>query len=279
MLISLSDTPLARKMRMRKIALISLIPLSTVSQANAATLPCPPMPAAVTESSRDVKADVNLSIGSLGKLKAGQVGVKAESLATNLLSKHPNFDKSLALQMMASTYCGMLNSMSMSDEEKLNRWETFQDKVLQLAERPAVRRQGAETAARAELNKPESNTPSQRPRVELLSVNCRKMSPSSSGPRTTYTFSGRATSVPVDSDVFAAPVLYSDAKVAMTCPGWTKTSFGNCTRRKNQSPDVEFSGTVTATNAFVDEKSGKIKFIAGVQAGYSNVETRMLSCE
>lgn len=267
---------------MRSGVLFGSLTIVTASLANAASLPCPPMPAAVTDASRDLKADVSVSVGSLGRFGAGQVGVKAESLATNLLSKHPGFDRTLALQMMASTYCGMLNSMSMSDGDKLSRWETFQDKVLQLAERPVATQRSAESTmsdGKTSYPKIPSTSSPQRPHMELHSVSCRAISPSSSGPRTLYTFSGRATSVPVNSNIFAAPALYTDAEVSMTCPGWTKNTFGACARKGGQPPDVEFSGTATITNAFVDRKSGKVKFHAGIQAAYSNVETRMLSCE
>lgn len=100
-----------------------------------AAITCPPMPVAVTTISKDVKSDINLTVGGLGKLKAGDLGVKTEVASKNLFDKYPNVDRLLALQMMAATYCQMLNSSSVPDADRLDRWEKFQDKVLELQTR------------------------------------------------------------------------------------------------------------------------------------------------
>ena len=97
-----------------------------------AAVPCPPMPDAITTINRDVKSDINASVGSLGKLKAGEVAAKTEVVSKFLLDKYPNLDKILALQTMSATYCAMLNQSSLSDIDKLERWEKFQDKALSL---------------------------------------------------------------------------------------------------------------------------------------------------
>lgn len=96
---------------------------------------CPPMPAAVTTISKDVKSDIGLTVGGLGKLKAGDLGVKTEVASKNLFDKYPDVDRLLALQTMSATYCQMLNSSSIPDADRLNRWERFQDKVLELQTR------------------------------------------------------------------------------------------------------------------------------------------------
>lgn len=97
-----------------------------------AAVVCPPMPAAVTTVSKDIKSDINATVGSLGKLKAGDLAIKTEAFSKNLFDKYPNLDRLIALQMMSATYCAMLNQSAISDTEKLNRWEKFQEKVLGL---------------------------------------------------------------------------------------------------------------------------------------------------
>jgi hypothetical protein len=46
-----------------------------------AQIPCPGMPDKITQINRDVRSDVELGIGSLGKLKAGQLGVQTDVVA------------------------------------------------------------------------------------------------------------------------------------------------------------------------------------------------------
>jgi hypothetical protein len=96
------------------------------------TFSCGEMPAAVTGINRDVKSDISASIGSIGKVGTVSVGAKTEVEALNLFSKYPNVDRLVTLQMMSSTYCTMLRSSKISDSEKLDRWERFQDKILAL---------------------------------------------------------------------------------------------------------------------------------------------------
>jgi uncharacterized protein len=104
-----------------------------------AVFTCPPMPAAVTTVSTDIKSDISASIGTLGKVKAGEVAIKTETEAKNLFAKYPNVDKLLALQTMSATYCDMLKSTTaLRETEKIDRWERFQDKVLDLRARPAL---------------------------------------------------------------------------------------------------------------------------------------------
>jgi len=104
-----------------------------------AVFTCPPMPAAVTTVSTDIKSDISASIGTLGKAKAGEIAIKTETEAKNLFAKYPNVDKLLALQTMSATYCDMLKSTTALREiEKIDRWEKFQDKVLDLRARPAL---------------------------------------------------------------------------------------------------------------------------------------------
>ena len=97
-----------------------------------AAVVCPPMPAAVTTISKDVRSDINATVGSLGKLKAGDLAIKTDVVSKNLFDKYPNLDRLLALQTMSATYCAMLNQSALSDIDKLDRWEKFQERVLDL---------------------------------------------------------------------------------------------------------------------------------------------------
>jgi len=54
-----------------------------------AAISCPEMPRAVTETGRDVKSDISASIGSLGKIKAGEVGVRTEVAVKAIFEKFP----------------------------------------------------------------------------------------------------------------------------------------------------------------------------------------------
>ena len=100
------------------------------------TFSCGNMPAVVTDINRNVKSDISASIGSIGKVSAVSIGAKTEVEAQNLFSRYPNVDRLLTLQMMSSTYCTMLRSSKISDSEKLDRWEKFQDKILTLKAAP-----------------------------------------------------------------------------------------------------------------------------------------------
>jgi hypothetical protein len=93
-------------------------------------LPCPPMPDKITQVNRDVRSDVSAGVGSLGKLKAGEVGVKTDVVAKNLFEKYPNTDRIIVVQMMAATYCSLLrDSKAVKDSEKLRLWGEFSDRV------------------------------------------------------------------------------------------------------------------------------------------------------
>ena len=112
--------------------LISTIAFLLMHSNAYANISCPPMPDAVTSVNKDFKSEISASVGSLGKIKAGDISVKTEIQANNLFAKYPNVDKLLALQTMSATYCEMLSRSSIPEAEKLNRWEKFQDKVLDL---------------------------------------------------------------------------------------------------------------------------------------------------
>jgi len=133
-------------MRLVRSSLVSL-PMWVVSLATSAQITCPPMPAAVTSADRDVKLSINAAAGALAKVKAIDIGMTTEVSANSLFDKHPNADKLLVMQMLASTYCSMLTkSPELSSAEKLENWSKFQDRMLNYAV-PTV----ASSSATAEL--------------------------------------------------------------------------------------------------------------------------------
>ena len=91
---------------------------------------CPPMPDKITQDNHDVLVDVNANVGSLGKVKAGQIGIKTEVVARNLFDKYPNVDRLVIAQMMAATYCPMIrDDKALKDADKRHLWNEFQDRV------------------------------------------------------------------------------------------------------------------------------------------------------
>jgi hypothetical protein len=98
-----------------------------------AEIPCPPMPGVSTTVTKDVKGDIDVQVGRLGPVKAGEIGIKADVAAKAVFEKFPNIDRLVVLQTMTATYCVMLREDdALTATEKLKRWETFQLKVLNL---------------------------------------------------------------------------------------------------------------------------------------------------
>ncbi|WON75238.1 hypothetical protein [Nitrosospira sp. Is2] len=101
--------------------------MTTFPSVGIGAIVCPPMPDAITKVNKDVASDVKASVGTLGRLKAGEVTSKTEVVAKNLFERYPNADRLLVLQMMGSTYCSMLKDntyISENDRQKL--WAEFQ---------------------------------------------------------------------------------------------------------------------------------------------------------
>ena len=57
------------------------VPILTVGGPGAQQLACPPLPDNIMQVNRDVRSEVQVGIGSLGKLKAGEIGVKTDVVA------------------------------------------------------------------------------------------------------------------------------------------------------------------------------------------------------
>jgi hypothetical protein len=102
---------------------------SLICEVTQAAIVCPSMPD-VSQINRDVRSDIQGSVGSLGKLRAGDVGVKTEVVAKNLFEKYPNIDRLVTVQMMSATYCSILrDSTGLSETDRQERWEKFQERV------------------------------------------------------------------------------------------------------------------------------------------------------
>jgi hypothetical protein len=106
--------------------------LATVlySHCTLAEIPCPPMPGATTDVSHDVKSHVNAAVGSLGRIKAGELSVQTEVVARNLVKDFPNADRLMIAQMMAATYCAIIrDNTAIAEKDKPALWEKFQSKT------------------------------------------------------------------------------------------------------------------------------------------------------
>jgi hypothetical protein len=92
-----------------------------------ADISCPTMPAATTDVNHDVKSHVDAAVGTLGKLKGGELSVQTEVEARNLMKDLPNGDRVLIAEMMAATYCGMLrDNKAVAEKDKPGMWARFQ---------------------------------------------------------------------------------------------------------------------------------------------------------
>lgn len=110
-----------------KFVQLLVIAVTLVTPALGSALTCSPMPAEITKIKSDVKVEVEASVGTLGKLKAGEIGSKVEVTSKALFDKFPNTDKLYVIQAMAATYCSMIRDASeISEKEKINLWKDFQ---------------------------------------------------------------------------------------------------------------------------------------------------------
>lgn len=138
---------------LRSIVLVALFTFSLPALARDSIL-CPDMPAPMTDINRNLKSEITAKIGTLGRVSAGELGIKTEIEAQNLLSKYPNVDRILTLQTMAATYCTMLRYSSLPEIDRLDRWERFQDRILGLqAAQPAAAPSSAPSNVREEQPK------------------------------------------------------------------------------------------------------------------------------
>jgi hypothetical protein len=137
----------------------------------AAEMRCPPMPSEITTVTREVKVDIQANAGRLGKVSAAEVALKTDIAAKAMFDKYPNLDKLLILQTLTSTYCSALNSSGLSGTERVERWEKFMERYLELKQTAPVPKPTTKTAParKPELTKPTpSATPSSAPQQSTL---------------------------------------------------------------------------------------------------------------
>jgi hypothetical protein len=107
---------------------------------SSAQIVCPEMPDKITQVNHDVHSDVKAEVGSLGKLKAGQLGVQTDVVAKNLFNTYPDIDRLVIAEMMAATYCTMIrDDKTLKDTEKRRLWSEFSERVFKFAS-PSYRR-------------------------------------------------------------------------------------------------------------------------------------------
>jgi hypothetical protein len=95
-----------------------------------AEIPCPPMPGSTTDVNHDVKSHVDAAVGTLGKVKAGELSVQTEVVAKNLIKDLPHADRLMIAQMMAATYCAMIrDNTAIAEKDKPAMWDRFLNKT------------------------------------------------------------------------------------------------------------------------------------------------------
>jgi len=144
---------------MRKLIKLFIIVVSCIP-ITAAANNCPDIPPSVGMVSRDFKADITLNIGSFGKLKAGEVAIKAEAAAKNLFDKYPDVNRRAVIEMMFASYCAMVNSADIPDREKLDRLAAFSERLHGLLD-------GTSTTAPPQLEQRRQTQESPAPRSRL----------------------------------------------------------------------------------------------------------------
>jgi hypothetical protein len=131
---------------------------SLICEAIAAAMDCPSMPD-VSQINRDVRVDIQGSAASLGKVKAGELETKTEVIAKNLFEKYPNIDRLVTVQMMSATYCSLLrDSASLSEKERQERWEKFQERVFSFVGSEPVKTSPKSPSRREPVKKPDKTS-------------------------------------------------------------------------------------------------------------------------
>lgn len=98
----------------------------------ASSVLCPPMPSAMTKLDNEFIKEIEHTAAEINKsVTPAKIKEITTAKATAVFSKFPKVDKMLTLQMMASTYCSMIQGSNFSDKEKLSRWDAFQARYLE----------------------------------------------------------------------------------------------------------------------------------------------------
>jgi hypothetical protein len=114
--------------------LLFVIPFGLVPHpTKAAAIVCPEMPDKITQVNKDVVSDIKATVGSLGKLKAGEINTRTEIVTKNIVEKYAHGDQLFVIQMMSATYCSMLReSPQITDDQRQELWNKFQEKVFSI---------------------------------------------------------------------------------------------------------------------------------------------------
>lgn len=125
----------------------------------AAKLECPSPPAQVA---REVTVDTRGKVAALARLGAVEAENQTRVMAKSLLSNVPNADKVLVVQALTSVFCQALSGDSISDMERVDRFQAFSERVMSyMNQMPAPA--SSEPAKSASAPKVATATPTQRP--------------------------------------------------------------------------------------------------------------------
>ena len=94
----------------------SAMVLTALASLPTAAIECPSAP---EQASKDSKVAVQVAVGKLGPIKAGDISAEVERTTRDLLGKLPSADKVYLEQMMFTAYCTTLrDDKSTADSEK-----------------------------------------------------------------------------------------------------------------------------------------------------------------
>jgi hypothetical protein len=103
----------------------------TTSTALALTCPDPPKTV-----NREVANDLQLAIGALWKLKAVEITNKTEIVPKSIYERVAAPEQLLITEHSIAMFCGLLKDSKMTDQEKLDRFDAFQIRLLQQYNKP-----------------------------------------------------------------------------------------------------------------------------------------------
>ena len=191
---------------------------SLICEVTQAAILCPSMPD-VGQINRDVRVDIEGSVGRLGKLKAGEVASKTEVVAKNLFEKYPNIDRVLTAQMMAATYCSMIRqSTSLSEKDKQDRWEKFQDRVFSFVSPESPKSTPSKSPTRKESVKKPDKTSDKKSDKPSQAVARGESKPQPENQRMTPVPEPQASTPPSPSPKSVTPPPGDDARIAKSAP-------------------------------------------------------------
>jgi hypothetical protein len=88
---------------------------------------CPAPPQNVA---KEIVTDTEANVSGLRSLVGGTLKNRTEVTAKNLFEKYPHADRVAVATLMMSSFCQLINSTALSDQEKLDRLQTVNQSII-----------------------------------------------------------------------------------------------------------------------------------------------------